>query len=627
LYPPEDATPAPFFDNVALSKYRIGGPVISTREMYLFQDSFAQSGNVDFETLAGRQDSDVRLDMARDVNSGMSVIDPGDSLVADVVPAIPGTTLDEIEMVWVLDLNPHFDDVRVMPPGATVVPGGSVRGWDQWTGTVVGEPVLNGGPLVQDRYSFDPPDLDFMHPADVFRYYVRATDTDGRESTLPADLRGFDTGYDPFTGQVYDRRFTVRALPSIQDDSVGGLFQPLVLVVNDFGHRGVENDFKFAFEFNGWRPGVEYDVYTVKAPTSTVSNGIGSAGAHGAFAPQLAGYEAILYLAGNLSHTLSDGTNTGLDDKGDDIGVLTGWFNQNGIRGLAHFGDDIATSLAQSTAGLAYLNGVLGVQLLGDDVRPALGGLTTPLVVPASADPCFDQWASEYMVFGGCIGVEEFVPERINPPGYLGVKNFDDIEPHPAATGAVVSHQFLAADGSPVPGPGNAASVLWDRLDGLNNNKVTATFPYGFAYVWNESGSERGGPLPGGGPDSKRDRLLKEILECAFYQNLGVGGGPVTVDDETTFRGIRDFGVSPNPFNPATSIAFELGKRSHVNVTVYNLRGERVAILVDEPREAGPIRLVWNGRDDRAAAVASGVYFVKATGDGVTEVKKVALVR
>ncbi|HEX2868279.1 MAG TPA: T9SS type A sorting domain-containing protein, partial [Ignavibacteriales bacterium] len=62
----------------------------------------------------------------------------------------------------------------------------------------------------------------------------------------------------------------------------------------------------------------------------------------------------------------------------------------------------------------------------------------------------------------------------------------------------------------------------------------------------------------------------------------------------------------PNPFNPATTISYELPNVSRVNLTVYNMLGERVAELVNEIQSAGSYKKVWN-----AGRLASGMYLLR----------------
>ena len=78
----------------------------------------------------------------------------------------------------------------------------------------------------------------------------------------------------------------------------------------------------------------------------------------------------------------------------------------------------------------------------------------------------------------------------------------------------------------------------------------------------------------------------------------------------------------PNPFNPSTQIIYSLPEASHVEVSVYNLRGERVATLVNEPKESGSHSVVWN-----AEKVGSGVYLIRIRAGRFESMKKCLLVK
>ncbi len=83
---------------------------------------------------------------------------------------------------------------------------------------------------------------------------------------------------------------------------------------------------------------------------------------------------------------------------------------------------------------------------------------------------------------------------------------------------------------------------------------------------------------------------------------------------ETTVSAIRvprDFALLqnyPNPFNGETMIRFQLPASERVKLYVYNIRGQRVATIIDEQMEAGYHRISWNGRNDNGRQVGSGVY-------------------
>ncbi|MEK9138276.1 MAG: YCF48-related protein, partial [Bacteroidota bacterium] len=67
----------------------------------------------------------------------------------------------------------------------------------------------------------------------------------------------------------------------------------------------------------------------------------------------------------------------------------------------------------------------------------------------------------------------------------------------------------------------------------------------------------------------------------------------------------------PNPFNPTTTLRYALPKDARVNLTIYNVLGQRIAVLSNEVRAAGFYDVLWNGRNDFGSQVASGVYFYR----------------
>jgi hypothetical protein len=76
----------------------------------------------------------------------------------------------------------------------------------------------------------------------------------------------------------------------------------------------------------------------------------------------------------------------------------------------------------------------------------------------------------------------------------------------------------------------------------------------------------------------------------------------------------------PNPFNPVTSIRYELPVDSHVRIDVYNVAGRLVRTILDRPVEAGFGEIVWDGRDTSGKRVASGVYLYRMkAGDFVSK--------
>jgi hypothetical protein len=83
----------------------------------------------------------------------------------------------------------------------------------------------------------------------------------------------------------------------------------------------------------------------------------------------------------------------------------------------------------------------------------------------------------------------------------------------------------------------------------------------------------------------------------------------------------------PNPFNPQTTIVFELPQDGRVAVTVHALSGEKVATLVDGERSAGRHEVVWSGRDADGRPVPSGVYLYRLVARDHRESRRMVLLK
>lgn len=90
-----------------------------------------------------------------------------------------------------------------------------------------------------------------------------------------------------------------------------------------------------------------------------------------------------------------------------------------------------------------------------------------------------------------------------------------------------------------------------------------------------------------------------------------VGTSVSSVDDGTGIPAFRLAGAAPNPFSGRTTIRFETAARGPVRLDLYDIAGRHVRTLVDAVLEAEAHQAVWNGRDDRGATVAAGIYFMR----------------
>jgi Transglutaminase-like superfamily/FlgD Ig-like domain len=85
--------------------------------------------------------------------------------------------------------------------------------------------------------------------------------------------------------------------------------------------------------------------------------------------------------------------------------------------------------------------------------------------------------------------------------------------------------------------------------------------------------------------------------------------------------------VFPNPFNPSTRITFELDRSRRVRASVYDMKGRRVADLLDRVLESGVGGVQWDGRDRQGNSVPSGSYLLRVEAGGETWRQKLMLVR
>jgi hypothetical protein len=92
-----------------------------------------------------------------------------------------------------------------------------------------------------------------------------------------------------------------------------------------------------------------------------------------------------------------------------------------------------------------------------------------------------------------------------------------------------------------------------------------------------------------------------------------------------------DFSISnfPNPFNPSTTIKYELPVNiENPVIEIYNIKGQKVETLVEEFSESSNHSVIWDGNDDTGKSVASGVYFYKLKVNGKDKaVKKMLLLK
>jgi len=83
----------------------------------------------------------------------------------------------------------------------------------------------------------------------------------------------------------------------------------------------------------------------------------------------------------------------------------------------------------------------------------------------------------------------------------------------------------------------------------------------------------------------------------------------LTANDQNLIPKIDNLNISPNPFNPETTIFFNTESECNIELTIYNLKGQKIKYLTSKPFPAGNHSVFWNGKDDSGQVVVSGIYF------------------
>ncbi len=124
-------------------------------------------------------------------------------------------------------------------------------------------------------------------------------------------------------------------------------------------------------------------------------------------------------------------------------------------------------------------------------------------------------------------------------------------------------------------------------------------------------------------PATDQEVVFQDFTFVSADGQTGVGGG----DSHMPSPAGRLYPASPNPFNPNTTIRYDLIRDGFIEVAVHDVSGARIRSLVNGFMPAGEHSVAWDGRDDGGAGVASGVYLYRLRADAIVETRRMVLVR
>ena len=126
--------------------------------------------------------------------------------------------------------------------------------------------------------------------------------------------------------------------------------------------------------------------------------------------------------------------------------------------------------------------------------------------------------------------------------------------------------------------------------------------------------------------------IVDEDGDRLFGLRFALSGEVVTAVEETSAPEALPaqaelVGNYPNPFNPATMIRFQLPATSDVELSVYDLAGQRIRTLVRGTFDGGRHEVAWDARNAQGYSVASGVYLAVLSGPDFRQTQPMLLLR
>jgi hypothetical protein len=202
------------------------------------------------------------------------------------------------------------------------------------------------------------------------------------------------------------------------------------------------------------------------------------------------------------------------------------------------------------------------------------------------------------------------------------VRGYDAIAPLGVAT---ETHTYDNDGSAPIAAPGTGKGAIVMHSDAaFGSNTIMQT------HAWSDI-RDFGAPSH---PEPE-ERLLAQVLGCVVpvYCRLTPGEDPVDVprdNDPIATLPARTalYANVPNPFNPVTTIRFDLARPDHVSLRIYDVSGRLVRRLIETEMDAGGgLAAKWNGLDEAGNRVPSGVYFYRLVTLAFDATRKMVLMK
>jgi hypothetical protein len=579
---------APVYDNVSVYRVAAEGPQWDVRDIDMFQDNFPSTPDIV---------GSARADMASDNNwpEPTQGIVPGDS--ASVQVSDPAAGLKNV-----LNARAHvFFYASIDGPHAATAPAALTC--DARYNFIATEGPYNGrmwhkfqadtcytedGLVVPDDYNMDFCDNLFT-PGDTVFFFWGAENTNGLFTYAAAS---FNDGENATTdvNEIAVNADEFQILPAVGRDVQDGGLGGDILYVDGMNFRGAQPFFDTSFQNLGILHLV--DRYDIRGPSSGISNHPGSR-VVSTLDQIVPVYRKIIWNTGNLNDAFADGTGDDTDKSPDTQLCFDFMNNLASAGGIWLNGDEVAhvwNGMSDPSAGQLQ-NVYMGFGIAANDHEPIVGYNPWGVGVPGGI---FSEGGVQdtIVVEGGCPTPNTF--DVLTAPGADAIveMNYHDYRPDSTFAPAVLSQMTVNA--------------VFDTVGFVLS---------GFSFHYMRDFEAAGFPA--------RYTHMRHIL--GYLSNIvdePTGATPTSVTRNSLDQNV------PNPFNPTTTIKYEVKESGLVSLRIYNVAGQLVKTLVDGQRIAGQVyEANWNGLNNGGQPVSSGVYFYKLVARSFTQTKKMVLLK
>ena len=186
--------------------------------------------------------------------------------------------------------------------------------------------------------------------------------------------------------------------------------------------------------------------------------------------------------------------------------------------------------------------------------------------------------------------------------------------------------------------------TTYDSSDGLSSNYIYAIAEDNNQALWFATGN--GLSIYDGTAwqtfttkDGLSSKTVRSIMIDSEGNTWAGTDGGVTMIRANTITGVEDMQRQiplsfrldqnyPNPFNPTTTIRYEIPHAGQLSLRIYNILGQEVKTLVNGQFPSGSHEVQWDGSDNYASMVSSGIYLYRLeTGSGVVQTKKMIFIK